>query len=389
MKTLKEHINEHNITSLYNTILSKIENINPANVDDDTVKIFRRIHSNLQTLDNISGEAGEEINLITKLDAYLEEKGLDFCKKDITQILINSGELKKYVSIISDNNKLVEFNDILDGSNKNLIDIIYVSLKKQIRRRTLQKLATLKPTQRRITKGDFEVFLKLFTNSTANNDGDYNPIISGNKHATVELKNGEGVFAGQNTWQDNTAGCDEFNKNYGFSIMPLTSKNKNYLPLIKLCENSDDASINKICKDITNVYVNSVKYNDENLCDNLKNQIKNNIISCLNSYDTEINVNLQKRFKTQFDELRKILATFSLICYHQLNKFQFLLISKKTDNYSDEFGKYKIFEMPAITSKLDWKNYAIIIEDIQYFKSMPSCDNNASHNISLDWTAEK
>lgn len=130
MKTHVQHIKEHNITSLYNAILSKIENINPADVDYETVKIFRRINSNLQTLDNVTGEDGEEINLINKLDAYLGNKGLEFCKKDITQILINSGDLKKYISIISDNNKLVEFDDILKNSGENLIDIIYISLKK-------------------------------------------------------------------------------------------------------------------------------------------------------------------------------------------------------------------------------------------------------------------
>lgn len=386
MKTIVHHINEHNITSLYNSILSKIENINPAKVDDETVKIFKRIHSNLQTLDNVAGEAGEEIKLIDKLDKYLNEKGLEFCKKDITQILINSGELKKYVSIISDNKRLVEFNDILHGSNENLIDIIHISLKKQIARRTLQKLAKLKPMQKRIAKGDFEVFLKLFTNSAANDDGDYNPIVSGNSYATVELKNGEGVFTGQNTWQDNIAECSVFNKKYGFSIMPLTSKNKNYLPLIELCKQNDDTYIDTICEEITNIYLNSVKYsNSENLFDDLKTQLKNNIASCLDIYDTEINASLRERFKIQFDELRKILATFSLICYHQMNKFQFLLISKKADTYSNEFGKYKIFEMPA---KIKWENYSSIIADIQYFKGMPMCDNNPSHNISLDWTSE-
>lgn len=386
MKTIVHHINEHNITSLYNSILSKIENINPAKVDDETVKIFKRIHSNLQTLDNVAGEAGVEIKLIDKLDKYLNEKGLEFCKKDITQILINSGELKKYVSIISDNNRLVEFNDILHGSNENLIDIIHISLKKQIRRRTLQKLAILKPTQKRTAKGDFEVFLKLFTNSAATSDGDYNPIVSGNNSVSVEIKNGEGLFAGQKTWKSNIDGCKAFNKKYGASIMSLTSKNKNYLPLIDLCKNSDDDSLSKICEDITNIYVNSVVYNDAaRLFDDLKNQIKNNIESCLEIYETEINVTIQKRFKTQFDELRKILATFSLMCYHQINNFQYLLIYKKTDTYSNEFGKYKIFEMP---NDLDWDNYRSIINDIQYFKSMPSCDENPSHNIGLDWTSE-
>ena len=191
MKTLTQYINEHNITSLYKTILSKIENIDPTNVDEETRKIFRRIHSNLQTLDDVDEKSGEKINLISKLDFYLKEKGLEFCKKDITQILINSGDLKKYISIISDNNKLVEFNDILANSNKNLIDIIYNSLKKQIQKSTLQKIAKLKPAQKRITKGDFEIFLKLFTNSASNGEGDYNPIISDNNSAVVEIKNGE------------------------------------------------------------------------------------------------------------------------------------------------------------------------------------------------------
>lgn len=384
MKSLKHYIKEHNITSLYNTILSKIENINPTDVDYETVKIFRRINSNLQTLDNVAGESGEEINLINKLDDYLEKKGLEFCKKDITQILINSGELKKYISIINDNNKLVEFNDILQNSGKNLIDIIYINLKKQIQRSTLQKIAKLKPAEKRIAKGDFEVFLKLFTNSKSNSNGDYNPIISGNDFTTVEIKNGEGIFGGQKTWKDNTSGCNEFNKKYERKIMPLTSKNINYLNLIGLCKASDEKFINKICEEIAEIYKGSViDFNGiSNLTAILKTQIKDNIEECLKKYDTEIKSTSQKSFKDQFNELRKILAVFSLICYHQTNNFQFLMISKKTDIYSDEFGTYKIFEMPK---DLKWYNYRSIIDDIDHFKNMPRCDNNPSHNIGIDW----
>ena len=40
MKTLTQYINEHNITSLYKTILSKIENIDPTNVDEETKKFL-------------------------------------------------------------------------------------------------------------------------------------------------------------------------------------------------------------------------------------------------------------------------------------------------------------------------------------------------------------
>lgn len=385
MKTLKEHINEHDITSLHKTILSKIENIDPTNVDEETCKIFRRIHSNLQTLDDVDGKSGEKINLIDKLDDYLREKGLEFCKKDITQILINSGDLKKYISIISDNNKLVEFNDILDNSNKNLIDIIYISLKKQIQKSTLQKIAKLKPTQKRTTKGDFEIFLKLFTNSASNSEGDYNPIISDNNFVSVEIKNGEGLFSDQNTWKDNTTGCNNFNKKYNYKIMPLTSKNKNYLHLIELCKTSE--KIDEICEEITNIYLGSVKYNGaSSLKDDLQTQIKNNIKSCLKYYGEEINKSPQKKFKNQFDELRKILAVFSLICYHQTNKFQFLMITKKTDINSAEFATYKIFEMPEMPKELKWNNYKSIIDDIQFFESMPCCDNNPSHNININWT---
>lgn len=385
MKTLTQYINEHNITSLYKTILSKIENIDPTNVDEETRKIFRRIHSNLQTLDDVDEKSGEKINLISKLDFYLKEKGLEFCKKDITQILINSGDLKKYISIISDNNKLVEFNDILANSNKNLIDIIYNSLKKQIQKSTLQKIAKLKPAQKRITKGDFEIFLKLFTNSASNGEGDYNPIISDNNSAVVEIKNGEGLFAGQKTWTDNTINCKNFNKTYNSEIMPLTSKNKNYLSLINLCKEKTSKYIDKICTKITDIYLNSVTYDGaSSLKDDLQTQIKNNIESCLTGEET--NKSSQKKFKNQFDELRKILAVFSLICYHQTNKFQFLMITKKTDINSAEFGTYKIFEMPK---ELKWNNYKSIIDDIQFFENMPYCDNNSSHNININWIEKK
>ena len=277
MKTLEQYIKEHNITSLYKTILSKIENINPANVDEETVKIFRRINSNLQTLDNVAGESGEEINLIKKLDDYLEKKGLEFCKKDITQILINSGDLKKYISIISDNNKFVEFNDILKNSGENLIDIIYVSLKKQIQRSTLQKIVKLKPTQKRTAKGDFEIFLRLFVNCTSNNNGDFNPIIPGQNSSKVEIKNGEGLFTGQNTWTDNTSGCVEFNKKYvnGSKIMPLTNKNTNYLPLIEIFKSKPD-NVDEICEYIAKIYLDSVvEYNDKS---NVKDYLKNHLI---------------------------------------------------------------------------------------------------------------
>ena len=58
------------------------------------------------------------------------------------------------------------------------------------------------------------------------------------------------------------------------------------------------------------------------------------------------------------------------------------MITKKTDINSDEFGTYKIFEMP---NNLDLNEYRKIIDDIQYFENMPFCDNNSSHNININW----
>ena len=197
MKSLLQHINESNITSLKNSILDIISAL-PDDVEDvEQIKALRKIRSVLDTTNRKSLEEFDEI---------LKQKSLISQNKQITDIIVNTGDFNNIVNVVKDENNLITFDDIL--ANNNFMSLFTsVFSDKDIHEKTFKKLAKYCPQIKRTSCGEFEILLALLCKDAKHPAvGDLS--IDGK---TIELKNGSGQFVGQGIWTIDTKLPKEFN----------------------------------------------------------------------------------------------------------------------------------------------------------------------------------
>ena len=79
-----------------------------------------------------------------------------------------------------------------------------------------------------------------------------------------------------------------------------------------------------------------------------------------------------------------------IYCYKNLyhkQAFKYLIITAKVENrQSDNFGDFKLFEMPNDEKTISYTSINNIINDIEKFKGMPYFDGDKRHNITINWT---
>ena len=116
MKSIIQYINESNITSLKNSILDIIYALPDEIEDVEQIKALRKIRSVLDTTNRKSLEEFDEI---------LKQKRLISQNKQITDIIVNTGDFNNIVNLVKDENNLITLDDIL--SNNNFISLFMTS----------------------------------------------------------------------------------------------------------------------------------------------------------------------------------------------------------------------------------------------------------------------
>ena len=215
MKSLLQYINESNITSLKNSILDIISSLPDEIEDVEQIKALRKIRSVLDTTNRKSLEDFDEI---------LKQKSLISQNKQITDIIVNTGDFNSVANVVKDENNLITFDDIL--SNTNFMSLFTNTFSdKDIHEKTFKKLAKYCPQIKRTSCGEFEILLALLCKNAKHPAvGDLS--IDGK---TIELKNGSGQFVGQDIWTIDTKLPKEFNDYFkdvtglDLDIMPITT----------------------------------------------------------------------------------------------------------------------------------------------------------------------
>ena len=363
MKSILQHINESNITSLKNSILDLIA-ILPDEIEDaEQIKALRKIRSVLDTTNK---------NVLEDFDEILKQKSLISQNKQITDIIVNTGDFNSIVNVVKDENNLITFDDIL--SNNNFMSLFMdVFADKDIHEKTFKKLAKYCPQIKRTSCGEFEILLALLCKDAKHPSvGDLS--IDGK---TIELKNGAGQFVGQGIWTVDTKLPKEFNDYFkevtglDLDIMPITT-----IEMYKTFLSNVPAQLSdKIFRKLVDIYGKQYDRYDE-----IKNE--NQFI-----YDwKEAFVDALSR-NVDINEFKFFLAVYSLYIYcyspsdFKTPTFDYLLVTKVADESSSTFGDYKIFEMPK-TPTFD-EIYNII--DSFNWSSFPRFSKNSSHTIQLNW----
>lgn len=364
MKTLLQHINEANILSLKNSILSIISTLPDEIEDEEQIKTLRKIRSVLDVTNR---------KLLEEFDEILKQKNLISQNKQITDILVNTGDFNNVVNILKDENNLITFKDIL--SNNNFITLFTNTLSdKDISEKTFIKLAKYCPQIRRTSCGEFEILLVLLCKNAKHPAvGDLS--IEGK---TIELKNGSGQFVGQEIWSINTKLPKEFNDYFkrvtglDLDIMPITKINtyKEFL------SNIPTNLSNKIFRKLVDTYGKQYdKYDD--LIKNENQFIKDWKEAFVDALKRNVNV----------DEFKHFLAAYNLYiyCYSPSDfkspSFDYLLVTRAVDESTKTFGDYKIFEM----QKSPTFNEIYNIVNVFDWSSFPRFSKNLSHTIQLNW----
>ena len=95
--------------------------------------------------------------------------------------------------------------------------------------------------------------------------------------------------------------------------------------------------------------------------------------------------------ENNFANFRKIFMTYRLYIYcyknlHNKQAFKYLIVTAKVENrQSDNFGDFKLFEMPNAKKTISYASINDIINDIEKFKGMPYFDSDKRHNITINW----
>ena len=363
MKSLLQYINESNITSLKNSILDIISSLPDEIEDVEQIKALRKIRSVLDTTNRKSLEDFDEI---------LKQKSLISQNKQITDIIVNTGDFNSVANVVKDENNLITFDDIL--SNTNFMSLFTNTFSdKDIHEKTFKKLAKYCPQIKRTSCGEFEILLALLCKNAKHPAvGDLS--IDGK---TIELKNGSGQFVGQDIWTIDTKLPKEFNDYFkdvtglDLDIMPITT-NEMYEEFlssvpVKLYDN--------IFRKLVDIY--GKQYERYDVIKDENQFIKDWKEAFVDALNRNVNVN----------EFKKFLAVYSLYiyCYSHSDfktpDFDYLLITKVANESSTSFGDYKIFEMPKNPTFDEIYN---IIDGFKW-SSFPRFSKNNSHTIQLNW----
>ena len=130
MRVLSKYILEENVTELKQRIIDQIQNTNDSNE-----KTLLKISSFLETTDE---------SLYETLDKFLEERGLSYCKKEISQILINNYSLKKFVDIVINDKKIFEIKLNRRKDSGNIINEMWKFYNDEFPRKLFSNLAVFK-----------------------------------------------------------------------------------------------------------------------------------------------------------------------------------------------------------------------------------------------------
>ena len=363
MKPLLQYINESNITSLKNSILDIISALPDEIEDVEQIKALRKIRSVLDTTNRKSLEEFDEI---------LKQKRLISQNKQITDIIVNTGDFNNIVDIVKDENNLITFDDIL--SNNNFISLFMNVFKdKDIQEKTFKKLAKYCPQIRRISCGEFEILLALLCKNAKHPEvGDLSI-----DDKTIELKNGSGQFVGQGIWTINTGLPKEFNDYF----KDLTGLDLNIMPITTIdmyeefLSNVPVKSADKIFRKLVDIY--GKQYDKYDAIKDENQFIKDWKDAFIDALSRNVNIN----------EFKKFLAVYSLYIYcysasdFKTPAFDYLLITKVADESSSSFGDYKIFEMPKNPTLNEIYN---IVGGFNW-SGFPRFSKNNSHTIQLNW----
>lgn len=394
MKSLIQHINESEIDDIKTYILSLLDEITDDN--QDNIKLLKRTKSVLQT--SIKDETNSS-KMYSIIDNFLSSKNLEWCSKEITDVIINCGDLENFVNIIQDKDCFIDFEELKDiEANKNIIDLIYEKIKNKFKSsalsiKTLRKLALLKPMSK-TTTGEFEILLTMFINDAFKpNSGDIG-IDNNGKTETVELKSGTAQFKGYAGLQTSNELCDElsniclkYNEIYNdiaFPKIPFTTEDnceQFILSLRELYNINNDAGKN-VAKKCLNMYKSI--YNDyENDNSDFIRRFDKNFIQFLLGEDTQTpELSIPKTFL-------KFLSMYMLYKYQTIGEkksFEYLIITRKidgTNNYnSPDLGNYVFIDMTKNDMTYD-EIYNIISE--LNFSDFIRFDNNNRHITRIDW----
>lgn len=392
MKSLQQFIMESkDLTDIIDKIQSKIANISTyIETDDDNERAYKellKVNSTLYAIEkDINKQTGYNI-----LDAFLDKKGLSYCNKEISNVLINRGDFENFVYFIKNYNSYkdrITFDNLKSGGN--IISIIYEKLNINgfnINKDTLTRLALIRKEKSGSSVGEFEVLISLFIDNAEKPDkgGD----IRIDKDFIVEVKNGNGQFTGDGIWTSRLDECDDFNKYCkekfpnlsGLYTIPLTSnKNGQFRAFIEDINKLNDNDKNEIIDKLFNLYkILYIKHSELNDNDVFIKDFKDNFKNCLLK-------------ENDFIKFRKIIMTYMLYIYcyknlHHKQAFKYLIVTAKIENrQSDNFGDFKLFEMPNGEKTISYTSINNIINDIEKFKGMPYFDGDKRHNITINWT---
>ena len=175
MKSLQQFIIESkDLTGIIDKIQSKIANISAyIETDDDNERAYKellKVNSTLYAIEkDINKQTGYNI-----LDAFLDKRGLSYCNKEISNVLINRGDFENFVYFIKNYDSYkdrITFEDFKNGGN--IISIIYEKLNINgfnINKDTLTRLALIRKEKSGSSVGEFEVLISLFIDNAEKPD---------------------------------------------------------------------------------------------------------------------------------------------------------------------------------------------------------------------------
>lgn len=201
MRGLSKYILEENVTELKQRIIDQIQNTNDSNE-----KTLLKISSFLETTDE---------SLYETLDKFLDERGLSYCKKEISQILINNCSLKKFVDIVINDKKIFEIKLKSRKYSGNIITEMWKFYNEEFPRKLFSNLAFFKKGIGNKSIGKFEILLKLFCkNINKNSRGDVLFTVNNkdNSGVILEIKSGNAAIKGNNTWKNIQGNVENFKK---------------------------------------------------------------------------------------------------------------------------------------------------------------------------------
>lgn len=395
MKSIIQHINESQIDDIKTYILSLLDEI--TDDSQDNIKLLKRTKSVLQT--SIKDESNNK-KMYSIIDNFLSSKNLEWCSKEITDVVINCGDLENFVNIIQDKDCFIDLEELnAIEANKNIIDLIYEKIKNKFKSsalsvKTLRKLALLKPMSK-TTTGEFEILLTMFINDAFKpNSGDI-CIYNNGKTEIIELKSGTAQFKGYAGLRTSNELCDElsdicleYNDLYSdiaFPKIPFTTEDncEQFILTLRELYNINNEAGKNVAKKCLNTYKSIYNdYEDDN--SDFIRHFDKNFIQFLLGEDTQTpELSIPKTFL-------KFLSMYMLYKYQTIGEktsFDYLIITQKiygTNNYnSSDLGNYVFIDMTK--NDMSYDEIYNIISELD-FSDWIRFNNNNRNITRINWT---